>query len=171
MTDFTSLENATQTAKVNLARAADNYSACFKRILRVIEIIEENLREKRGRMEGFQARHEQLIHEYKLLGQSLEWETADLAQKITGAINDLGTDVEFMRLLLGDGPAQTAGSDSATSSPGLAPAPHFDDEGRPSPPEEQDELRPLRPALKRVLRRGIRSSALSTHSETTQSRE
>ena len=165
MTDITSLANATQTAKVDFARAADKYSACFKRILRVIDVIEENLREKRSRMEEFQARHEQLIGEYRLLGQSLEWETGDLAQKFTGAIDDLGTDVEFMRLLLGDGPAPTVGSDSATCSPGLAPIPDFDDEGRRSPDEEQHELGPLRPALKRILKRGIQASALSTHSE------
>lgn len=152
MTDINSLDKATQTAKESLTCAADNYSAYFERILRVIGIIEEDIREKRSRIEEIQTRHEQLVIEYRQLGKSLESETSDLAQKFIGAINDLGTDATIAALLL-DIPATTETSDLATELPGPAPIPDCDQQVRRSPDDELDEPGSLRPALTRILKK------------------
>ncbi len=132
MANCASLENVTQPAKEGLALAADENSTCFRQILPVIEIIEENLRERRNRIEELQTRHEQLVIEYEQLGKSLDSETTDLAQKFAGSINDLSTDVSIVRLLLGEIPAPAGASDLASNLPGLAPIPDCDQDAQRS---------------------------------------
>jgi hypothetical protein len=153
MTDVASLENASRSAKESIDHAANDYSACVERLLRVMTIIEETLRERRGRIEAIRTRHQDLVREYRQLGKSLEAETSDLARKFTGVISDLGTDVEIVRLLLGDGAAAASTADLAVDLTEPSAVPDRDQDAGQLPDGERDEPVSLRPALDRILKR------------------
>ena len=110
MTDTTVLENATQTAAESLALAAGNPSA---QILRAIEIVEESLRDRRGRIEEIQIRRDRLVSEYSQLNKTLESEASDFVQQLNAVVNNLDTDGAIVGMLPGM-PASTEASDSDT---------------------------------------------------------
>lgn len=84
MSDIT--KTGADTAKTGLIPAVDDSSA---HMLRTIEDVEEHLREKRGRIEELQSRHDELAEELRQLNESLDSESLDFVSNLKAVINDL----------------------------------------------------------------------------------
>ena len=72
----------------------DKFSASIERFLSVIKSVERALEEKGTQIEAIKARQEDLAHEYRRLGTSLDAASFDLAQQFNRVISDLGANVE-----------------------------------------------------------------------------
>ena len=165
MTDIASLVNATHIAEEGLARVADNYSARIEQILGMIEATEENLRQKRKRIEEIQTRHEDLALQYRQLGKSLDSATADLPQQIADVISDLGNDGAIAKLLAGGASATVVGSNLDPEKPELPPIPECVGEVQGIPNEEQVNFDAFQAGLTRMLKKPRRSTAKSARGE------
>ncbi len=92
--NIASLMPAVKQAEPDLPLVADKFSASIERFLSAIKSSEMTLQEKRRQIEAIKARQEDLAHEYRRLGTSLDAASFDLAQQVNRVISDLGANVE-----------------------------------------------------------------------------